>query len=44
VGGSGLGLSLVAAVVKLHGGDIDLADNKPGLKVWVTLPLGQQQG
>lgn len=37
--GTGLGLSLVAAVARLHGGTIRLADNAPGLKVVVTLPL-----
>ncbi|HEX2493483.1 MAG TPA: HAMP domain-containing sensor histidine kinase [Steroidobacter sp.] len=31
--GSGLGLSLVAAVARLHGGTIELLDNRPGLKV-----------
>lgn len=31
--GSGLGLSLVAAVVRLHGGSITLTDNAPGLSV-----------
>ena len=36
--GSGLGLSLVSAVVKLHGGKISLEDNVPGLCVVVTLP------
>lgn len=36
--GSGLGLSLVAAVARLHGGRIELADNKPGLKVTLSLP------
>jgi len=30
--GVGLGLTLVAAVAKLHGGALDLADNRPGLK------------
>ena len=29
--GSGLGLSLVKAVVELHDGEIQLTDNKPGL-------------
>lgn len=36
--GSGLGLSLVAAVARLHGGQIELEDNQPGLKVVMTLP------
>src|SRR5262249_42067918 len=36
--GSGLGLSLVAAVVKLHGGTLALADNRPGLRVVIRLP------
>lgn len=31
--GSGLGLSLVAAVAKLHGVELELEDNEPGLKV-----------
>jgi signal transduction histidine kinase len=36
--GSGLGLSLAAAVAHLHGGVVRLEDNSPGLKVVVTLP------
>jgi len=36
--GSGLGLSLAAAVAKLHGGAIRLEDNKPGLRVVISLP------
>jgi len=31
--GSGLGLSLVAAIVELHGIAISLDDNRPGLRV-----------
>ena len=31
--GNGLGLALVAAVAKLHGARLELADNAPGLKV-----------
>ena len=31
--GNGLGLSIVAAIVELHGAKIVLADNNPGLKV-----------
>jgi signal transduction histidine kinase len=36
--GNGLGLSLVAAVVKLHYGDIELQENFPGLRVVIRLP------
>lgn len=36
--GSGLGLSLVAAIARLHGGQIRLEDNRPGLKVVLALP------
>jgi signal transduction histidine kinase len=38
--GSGLGLSLAAAVARLHGGELVLADNKPGLKSIIALPRG----
>ncbi|MDP2411585.1 MAG: ATP-binding protein [Pseudolabrys sp.] len=38
--GSGLGLSLVAAVARLHGGELTLADNQPGLKSIIALPRG----
>jgi len=37
--GSGLGLSLVAAVARLHGGSLRLEDNEPGLRVVLTLPM-----
>jgi signal transduction histidine kinase len=37
--GSGLGLSLVAAVARLHGGSLRLADNEPGLRVILALPI-----
>jgi signal transduction histidine kinase len=36
--GSGLGLSLVAAIAELHGASVALADNKPGLRVEVAFP------
>ena len=36
--GNGLGLSLVQAVLDLHQGHIELADNQPGLKVSLTFP------
>jgi signal transduction histidine kinase len=35
--GSGLGLSLVAAVARLHDGAVALEDNEPGLRVRLTL-------
>jgi signal transduction histidine kinase len=38
--GSGLGLSLAAAVARLHGGELTLADNQPGLKSIIALPRG----
>jgi len=37
--GSGLGLSLVLAVAHLHGGDLRLEDNRPGLRAVLVLPL-----
>lgn len=37
--GFGLGLSLVAAVVRLHGGTLSLEGNDPGLRVVIDLPL-----
>lgn len=36
--GTGLGLSLVQAVARLHGGSVRLEDNQPGLRVVLTLP------
>ncbi len=36
--GSGLGLSLAAAVARLHGGELKLEDNAPGLRVVISLP------
>ncbi len=40
--GNGLGLSLVAAVIKYHGGTIALLDNDPGLNVAIELPLREE--
>lgn len=37
--GSGLGLSLVLAVAQLHGGELLLEDNRPGLRAVLLLPL-----
>nr|WP_246504965.1 ATP-binding protein [Microvirga antarctica] len=37
--GFGLGLSLAAAVARLHGGALTLESNGPGLRVVLTLPL-----
>ncbi len=41
--GSGLGLSLVSAVAHLHGGELKLEDNNPGLKACLILPRGGRQ-
>ena len=38
--GSGLGLSLAAAVARLHNGSLRLEDNEPGLRVVIQLPAG----
>lgn len=37
--GNGLGLALVASVMKLHGGQLVLEDNAPGLRAKLLLPL-----
>lgn len=36
--GTGLGLSLVAAVARLHNGTLRLEDNEPGLRIVLALP------
>ncbi|WP_425418977.1 sensor histidine kinase [Oricola indica] len=39
--GSGLGLSLVSAIMSLHGGSLDLKDGEPGLKVILSFPVAR---
>jgi signal transduction histidine kinase len=41
--GSGLGLSLVLAVAYLHGGELRLEDNQPGLRAVLGLPLPEDE-
>jgi signal transduction histidine kinase len=41
--GSGLGLSLVSAVASLHGGRLELDDNRPGLRALMVLALSHPQ-
>ena len=41
--GSGLGLSLAAAVARMHGGTVELEDNQPGLRVRLTLPAADDR-
>ncbi|MBV8166146.1 MAG: HAMP domain-containing histidine kinase [Alphaproteobacteria bacterium] len=36
--GAGLGLSIVAAIARLHGGSLSLDDNRPGLAAALLLP------
>ena len=38
--GAGLGLALVSAVARMHGAEIALADNGPGLRATLTFPNG----
>jgi signal transduction histidine kinase len=40
--GSGLGLSLASAVARLHGGELKLEDNHPGLRTVISLPCVAQ--
>jgi signal transduction histidine kinase len=39
--GSGLGLSLVAAVARLHNGILRVEDNEPGLRIVIALPAAK---
>ena len=39
--GSGLGLSLVSAIMGLHGGELTLEDADPGLKVVLSFPVSR---
>ncbi len=41
--GNGLGLALVDAIVKLHGGRLRLEDNRPGLRVVAEFPGRSQR-
>ncbi|WP_046864673.1 sensor histidine kinase [Microvirga massiliensis] len=41
--GFGLGLSLVAAVARLHGGSFRLEENGPGLRAILSLPTDHEQ-
>jgi signal transduction histidine kinase len=42
--GNGLGLTLVAAVARLHGARIEMLDNAPGLKIRLWFPGPAQSG
>ena len=42
--GSGLGLSIVAAIAKLHVIDVELTDNAPGLRVTLRFPVSDSSG
>jgi signal transduction histidine kinase len=42
--GSGLGLSLASAVARLHGGELKLEDNQPGLRTVIALPRAGPAG
>jgi signal transduction histidine kinase len=42
--GNGLGLSLVAAVARLHGARMEMVDNAPGLRFRLQFPAAQEAG
>lgn len=41
--GSGLGLSMAAAIARLHHGQLRIEDNSPGLKVTLSLPSSREK-
>ena len=41
--GSGLGLSLVAAVVKLHNAELRMEDNQPGVRISIIFDMLELQ-
>ncbi|HZE50492.1 MAG TPA: HAMP domain-containing sensor histidine kinase, partial [Jatrophihabitantaceae bacterium] len=41
-GGTGLGLPIVRDLVRAHGGTVRLADNQPGLRAIITLPIAAE--
>jgi signal transduction histidine kinase len=41
--GSGLGLSMAAAIARLHHGVLRIEDNAPGLRVTLSLPAAQEK-
>jgi signal transduction histidine kinase len=41
--GNGLGLSLVDAVAKLHGAELMLTDNRPGLRVSLAFRASEEE-
>ena len=42
-GGTGLGLGIVRALLRAHGGDIDLAESERGAAFALTLPSAQSR-
>ena len=42
--GSGLGLALVNAIARLHGGKLEISDNVPGVRVTLRLPHATNSG
>ena len=42
--GSGLGLSMVAAIAELHDAGIEALDNDPGLLMRIVIPIARSQG